>query len=258
MKNSIVLKKIKIFVLISSVFLFIPSLYAAAKNDKEQKENKEQKQTSIIPEEIKITNVRDTTFNVSWVTKKPQTGRVHYGINPGNLDRVSYDDRGKFTNTNTHYVTISGNGDGEAGLTANTTYYFDIISDDEIYNNAGAHISCTTGPTLNIPSSQTVYGQVFKKRIPADGAIVYITISDKDNAGSLGASAKMSCLVSKGYWYVNLGNARIENLNGYFNYSAIGDELNIFAQGGKDGTAAVNVTTGTQLPIPAIVLKNGK
>lgn len=252
MKNSIILKKIKIFILISGVFLFISSLYAAAKTDKEQKD---QKQTSIIPEEIKIANVRDTTFNVSWVTKKPQTGRINYGTTPDILNRVSYDDRGKNINGDTHYVTIGDGGDGEAGLTANTTYYFDIISDDEIYNNAGAHFNCTTGPTLNIPSSQTVYGQIFKKKIPADGAIVYVTINNKDGAGSPGSSAKMSCLVSKGYWYVNLGNARSGNLNGYFNYSAKGDELNIFAQGGKDGTAVENVDTGIPLPISAIDLK---
>lgn len=198
---------------------------------------------------IEITNVRDTTFNVSWITPSPQTCQINYGTDPNNLNNVCYDDRGKGTVDDTHYVTIKN-------LSPNTLYYFNIISGGRTYDRKGKHFTCTTGPTIGLSGSKTVYGQVFKKDgTNADGTIVYVTIKDEDGIGSSGSSAEMSCLVFSGYWTVNLGNARTKDLNGYFEYSSSGDGLILFAQGAGDGIDEKNVDTGTPLPIPALRLK---
>lgn len=199
--------------------------------------------------QLKITNVRDATFTVSWITRKPETCRINYGTDPSDLNDVCYDDRGDGTEDDTHYVTIKN-------LSPDTLYYFDVISDDRVYDQKGRHFICTTGPTLAIPSSKTVYGQVFEKDgADADGAIVYVTIKDKDRAGSPGSSAEISCLASSGYWYVNLGSARTNDLNGYFEYSSSGDRLDLSAQGAGDGVDKKKIDTGTPLPIPAMRLK---
>ncbi len=198
---------------------------------------------------IKITNMRDTTFNVSWVTHRPQTCQINYGTDPGNLNNVSYDDRGSGTVDDTHYVTIKD-------LSPNTVYYFDVISGGKLFNKKGKHLTCTTGPTLSLPDSKTVYGQVFKRDgANADGAIVYVTIKDEEGTGSSGSSAEMSCLVSSGYFYINLGGARTEGLNEYFDYSSSGDSLNLFAQGAGDGTDTKLIDTGIPMPIPAMRFK---
>jgi hypothetical protein len=124
-------------------------------------------------------------------------------------------------------------------------------------NNAGNHYQVTTGPTLNLPSSDTVYGQVFKcgGNVPAVGAMVYLRTVDNDNSGSKGNSAELSGLVdSNGYWYANLGNARIQDLTAYFSYSASGDSLAAFAEGGSDGTGSIMVDTAGDTPVAGIAL----
>jgi len=45
--------------------------------------------------EVRTTNVRDTSFTVSWVTDQAATGEVHYGTDPANLTQTAYDSRGQ-------------------------------------------------------------------------------------------------------------------------------------------------------------------
>ncbi len=199
---------------------------------------------------IKITNVRDVTFNVSWVSPKSETCKVIYGIDPHNLSNVCYDDRGKVTVDDTHYVTIKN-------LSPTTLYYFDIVSGDVTYDNGGAHYTCTTSPTIGLPDSDTVYGRVFKEDgvTYAEGTIVYIRLEDNNGAGSAGFSAEMSALVdSSGYWFINFGNARTQDLSAYFSYSSSGDNLILYAQGAGDGTASQTVDTGSDFPAADMIL----
>ena len=230
--------------------------------------------------EVRVANVRDTSFTVSWVTDQLATGEVHYGGANGvwhgsdladasttdvpsaldtSLDQVAYDDRGAGTSDDTHYVTLTG-------LTPNTTYYFDVVSDGTTDDNEGAHYAVTTGPTLALPNSDTIYGQVFKAcsepcrredgTTPAEGAIVYITLRDADGSGSPDEAAPLSALVEgSGYWLANLGNARTAGLTAYFGYSASGDGVELRAQGGGDGTAVQTVDTANDRPAPSMVLE---
>ncbi|MBC8422445.1 MAG: VCBS repeat-containing protein, partial [Chloroflexi bacterium] len=211
--------------------------------------------------EVKVTNVRDTSFTVSWLTDIPSDGHVNYGADPANtstglstsLDQIAYDDRGGATRDDTHYVTIKG-------LSPNTTYYFDVVSGGTADDNDGAHYTVTTGPTLGLPSSDTIFGQVFKEdeTTPAEGAIVYITLFDDDGSGSPDEAAPLSALVDDtGYWYTNLGNARTSDLSAYFVYSASGDKLRLEAQGAADGTGSKpTVDTGNDTPAPTIYLSH--
>jgi hypothetical protein len=199
---------------------------------------------------VQVTNVRDATLNVSWVTDQLATGEVHYGIDPANLDQTAYDDRGAETSDDTHYVTL-------VGLTPNTAYYFDVVSDGTTDDNGGAHYTVTTGPTLGLPGSDTIYGQVFKAdgTTPAEGAIVYITLRDADGSGSSGEAAPLSALVDEsGYWSTNLGDARLADLSDYFDYSASGDQVRLEAQGSGDGTGYATVDTSRDSPAPPIIL----
>ena len=199
-----------------------------------------------------MTNVRDTTFSVSWTTNQLATGEVHYGTDPANLDQTAYDDRGASTSDDTHHVTL-------LSLIPETTYYFDVVSDGTVDDNNGNHYSVTTGPTVGLPPSDTIYGQVFKSdgTTPAEGTIVYTTLKDNDSLGNSNQAAKMSSLVdSSGYWNANLGNARTPDLSGYFEYSASGDSVMLFAEGVADGCAIQTVDTSADYPAAPMTLSS--
>ncbi len=200
---------------------------------------------------IVTSNVRDVQFTVSWKTDVAASGTVNYGTTTA-LGSTANDERGASTNSTTHHVNI-------AGLNPNTLYYFDVVSGSTTDNNGGGHYSVTTGPTLGLPASDTVYGQVFKSdgTTLAVGTIVYLYIADNNGAGSTGRSQVASALVDgTGYWFYNLGNVRTATNNAYFVYSASGgDNLALSAQGGADGGRGTqNVDTGSDKPAPNIII----
>jgi hypothetical protein len=199
--------------------------------------------------EVRITNVRDGSLTISWITNSPATGYVNFGLTTA-LGSTAYDDRGDTTVDDTHHVTLSG-------LSPETTYYFDVASDSTVDDNGGVHYTVSTGPTLGLPVPDTIYGQVFLADgvTPAEGAIVYITLMDSNGAGSPGQAAPMSTLVDEyGYWTVNLGNSRVAGLTNYFLYSSSGDSVAIEVQGAAQGTASQTVDTSADTPAASMTL----
>ena len=58
-----------------------------------------------------------------------------------------------------------------------------------------------------------------------------------------------------GYWFANLGDARLGNLSNYFNYSASGDQIRVEAHGAADGHhCPTTVDTADDSPATALVL----
>ncbi|MBC8422412.1 MAG: S8 family serine peptidase, partial [Chloroflexi bacterium] len=205
--------------------------------------------TEPIISDVRTTNARDTSFTVSWITNIPSDGHVNYGTDPAALDQTTYDDRGADTSDDTHYVTLQG-------LIPETTYYFDVVSGGTTNDNGGAHYTMTTGPTLGLPPSDTIYSQVFKEdgATPAEGTIVYITLRNNDGIGSPDETAPLSALVDgTGYWYTNLGNTRTADLSSYFDYTD-GDWVLLKAQGAADGVSCLAVGMVEDAPVTPIVL----
>ena len=143
-------------------------------------------------------------------------------------------------------------------LKPNTTYYFDLVSDGTVDSNNGAHYRVTTGPTLSLPTSDVIYGQVFKRdgRTPAEGALVYVIVGDKDGKGTAGSSGLLSTLVDRsGYWQMNLGNLRLGSLSGYFAYSATGDTLNIEIEAATDGGITQTTDIAPHAPVTSLTIR---
>jgi hypothetical protein len=203
----------------------------------------------VIIHDIKTTNINDQSITISWLTNVNTTGEIHYGTAPDKLDQVGQDDRGASTSDDTHYVILNA-------LNPDTTYYFDVYSNGTIDDNQGNHYSVATGPTISIPASDTIYGQVYLSNgtTPAEGCIVYIILEDADGAGSTGQALSLSSLVDKdGWWFTNLASSRLQDLSDYFSYSASGDHILLNAQCANDGTAEQTVDTGSDSPAPDMI-----
>ena len=199
---------------------------------------------------VRITNLRDTTFTVSWITSRVATGQVRFGTNPANLDQNAYDTRGNVTVDDTHYVVL-------ANLTPGATYYFDVVSDGRVEDKGGSHYSAVTGLTLAVPAPDTAFGKVFKLdgSTFAVGAIAYVRVRDNNGQGSPGQSAWLSALVDDtGFWYLNLAQARTAGGDSYFSYSSSGDKVEVEVEGAADCRASFATDTGTDSPTPDATL----
>lgn len=181
----------------------------------------------LIPREVKISNLSDNSFTVSWITsEKAVTGIVYYGQNTS-LGQVAQDDRDEGVGNRarfTHHITIKK-------LDPNTTYYFKIGSGDKIFDDKGNLYTQATAAVVETtpPLPQSVFGKV--TTVSGEGvgeAIIYITPKD----GSLISSYTRDA----GRYLLTLNNSRTKDLK---NYLTITEDtaIDIFVQGGKWGVA---------------------
>lgn len=186
------------------------------------------------PKSVRFTNVRDTSFTLSWTTGAAVTGTVRWGLagatSPSN---VANDRRGALTISNVHAVTV-------AGLLPNTQYAVDIESGGTTDTNGGAHYTITTGPTIDATSPKQVYGTVSTRDGTApSGVLVHVTA-----AGASTTSAPITGVISaadKKTWLLDLGNLRTAALDAAFPVTDA-TVLTITADGGPDGTASGTAT----------------
>ncbi|NBT27387.1 MAG: hypothetical protein EBT09_12770, partial [Actinobacteria bacterium] len=183
---------------------------------------------------IRVANVRDSSFTVSWVTDVASTGTVSW--RPGTSSAsptLAVDVRGADTSSTVHQVTVTG-------LAASTRYLFDVTSGATTETNGGTHFAVTTGPVLSIPATDSVYGTVVRKDGTTPSAVtVHLTAS-----GSAGSSAPLATLVRTAdakAWILGLGNLRTADASAAFAYTDA-TILTVQADGGADGTAVGTVT----------------
>ena len=194
---------------------------------------------------VRVTNIRDGGFVVSWTTDTASDGTVTWGTSTPPTQVVS----DPVTSTTTHYVTISGR-------TQNTLHYFQVSSTDgtgsTVDNNSGAYYTVTTGALLAPnPGSNTIWGYVYQSNgtTPVANAIVYLVVLDANGSGSAGASQMISARSgSNGVWNYNLVNVRTSDNQGYYTYTLGGDQLRIIGQGGVNGTRGISTPWTITLP----------
>ena len=102
------------------------------------------------PKDVRITNVTDTSFTVSYATDEQVAGSLNYGKDK-NLGQSALDDRdqqsGNLANYNMHNITVRL-------LSSQTQYFFTITSGQDSFLNNGQPFTATTGPALASPSAQ--------------------------------------------------------------------------------------------------------
>jgi len=160
-----------------------------------------------------VSNVRDNSFAVSWLTTIVESGRVQL------IGGAIYEDeRGTDFSGTTHYVSITG-------LRTNSTCYFEIISGGKKYDNGGARWLVKTGATLAPRPPDWIGGRVQNPDgSVATEAIVSTTIG-REQQGYI--SAPVSVLITArddGVFRINLSETRsFSDPTSFFAYSIQGD-----------------------------------
>ena len=199
--------------------------------------------------DVRISNVRDTSFSVSWLTESATTGQVVLASAPALL-RAG---RGaQVTTTGTaHHVILTA-------LQPQTTYYFYVKSGAAVDDNRGNYYSVKTGPTLVLPDSDNIYGAIVDPaRAGVDGCLVYVQILLSGAGGSTGTSALLSAQTdAAGQWTMNLGNARTSALDAYYRYSSTLATLGVEVQCAPTSQGYTEISTADDSPAANIQVRN--
>ncbi len=196
------------------------------------------------PRNLKITNVTDSSFTVSWVTDNKTPGYIRYGTQPSDLTQTITDDRDQISGSvglfKTHHVTIRS-------LSPNTTYFFKVgTGTKELYDNSGTpYQGKTTGSSSG--ATKTLYGEVQNPDgTSANGALVYIT---SDNIAPLSALTQ-----SSGSWVLSLANARSRDLRNAPELSATTTLTLLIVSSEDDRSSLITTTLDQSQPVPEIIL----
>lgn len=202
------------------------------------------------PKSIKLTNVTDTSFTVSFLTDESTAGFIKYGMAADKLSSQASDDRdqlsGSVSKYTLHHITLRG-------LQAGTTYYYSLgTGSNASFDNNGQPFTVTTAKRGGTPSAaKTAYGTVnTASGTPAEGSIVYISIA--------GVGGQSSLVKNSGTWAIPLSNARTADGASYADITDA-TQMTVMVQGPSAGqTAELTVTVADSQPVTTIALgENG-
>lgn len=196
---------------------------------------------SDIPQNVKISNISDASFTVSYTTDSTVLGSLNYGDNV-NLGKTILDDRDQgqiVTSRHTHVITLKN-------LTPKTTYLFSITSGQNTFLDNGSLFKAKTGPSLESPSLQR--GEISGKVILPNGSIpkeafLYVATG--------GAQTLSTIIKPDGSYSLSLNPLRSQDLSSYFiipqqtifTISLFGDSLTSKATISSDKTTNVPTVT---------------
>ena len=198
-----------------------------------------------IPESIKITNVSDTSFTVSYTTQDNVFGSINYGVSPA-FGQTALDDRDSLSKTvaphRVHSISVNN-------LDPVTTYYFSITSAEEKYLNDGQAFSVKTAPSIEAsPSAQNpVSGKVVHPDgSPPQESIVYLLADDGQTISTL--------VRSDGTYLLPLNSMRNKALDKYFEFK---DDIKLKMVAIDDSLSSNIILSLDQInPVPTITLSN--
>lgn len=201
--------------------------------------------TNIEPQNVRISNITDSSFTVSYTTADKTIGVLNYGDKP-TLGQSGLDDRDQqsnnLTNYNLHNITVRS-------LSPNTKYYFAIISGKNNYMNNSSPFELITGQTIkdNPLEQNPLTGKVILPtgNSPAEG-IIYLTTN--------GSQVISATLKSDGSFILPLNSLRDFALDSYFNINN-NTVINLLAQG--EELSSNILLSPTQInSVPTITLSN--
>jgi hypothetical protein len=195
------------------------------------------------PQNVRITNITDSSFTVSYQTESKVMGSLNYGEDQ-KLGQPALDDRdqqtGNLTSYNIHNITVRN-------LSPQKKYFFSIASGQETYINNGQAFEVDTGPKLSEspPSQDPISGKLLlPDGNPPKEAIAYITADNSQVISTL--------IKSDGSYILPLNSLRTNDLTAYYSFPSNGNvKMLIF---GDSLTSNILISLNQTRPIPIIVL----
>jgi hypothetical protein len=196
------------------------------------------------PQDLRITNISDGSFTVTYTTNATVLGTLNYSDNSVKLDNVVLDDRDQLNQTvnkySVHSITVRG-------LKADSTYFFQINSGDKKFTNGDSPYSVETGgtiqsdPVVQNPITGKVLGEAGK---PPTEALVYVKTNGAEDLSTL--------TKQDGSYTIPLNSLRSQTLDEYYEIPAD----TIFSIEAKDGNSSAQASTSLQgiNPVPPITL----
>lgn len=135
------------------------------------------------PENIRITNISDTSFTVSFTTTVDVLGTLSYGTEP-TLGKVALDDRDQQAGTpspyRVHHITLKN-------LSANSEYFFSITASDKTFLDEDKPFQVQTlAPlTSNPPKQAPIVGKATHADGTTDDNIIVFLVEDTTQAYSV-------------------------------------------------------------------------
>lgn len=197
------------------------------------------------PKNVRVTNLSDNSFTITYQTDAQVTSSINYGLNKelGNAELDELDkEKGDFSPKNIHSITIKN-------LFPNTKYYLAIISGQNTFLNNGVPFEISTAPKLN--SAPVLQTTLTGKVILPDGtappeALVYL---NTDNSQLLSGNT-----AEDGTFSFSLKSLRSTDLSSYLkpNENTV---LKLLAIGNSlQSTALISLDQANS--IPTIMLSN--
>lgn len=158
------------------------------------------------PRNVKITNLSDKSFTITYQTDAAVTGSVNYGRdkNLGNIELEELDkEKGNFSPKSIHSITMKK-------LSPKTKYNFVIISGQNTFLNNGVPFEILTGPNISSSSAEqhAIKGNVLLPNgDPPDEALVYLHAQNSQLLSSVTAK--------NGTYDFSLKNLRSEDIASY-------------------------------------------
>lgn len=135
------------------------------------------------PTQIRVTNVSDTSFTVSFITEEEVLGTIAYGTDE-KLGKIAIDDRDQQSGSpnpyTTHHITIKN-------LTPNTKYFYSITASDKVFLNENQPFTVQTlAPLISDPPKQApIVGKVVYPDGTTDTNIIVFLVGDSTQSYSV-------------------------------------------------------------------------
>lgn len=198
---------------------------------------------SNVPRNVKITNITDTSFTVSYLTDDSVLGSVNFGKGE-NLDQTALDERdlisGKPNPYKVHSITTRN-------LSSTTEYSFAIISGADRFVDNGKPYKVITGEKIESEPSQQkpLAGKIITEiGDPPEEGIAYLRIEGAQEASVL--------LKNDGSYILPLNSLRSENNSSYFNFSE--DIILNLSAFGDSASSNTTLSLSQINPVPVITL----
>lgn len=195
------------------------------------------------PQDIRITNISDSSFTVSYTTAGLILGSINFGKDQKLGQTISDEaDVPKITERKIHSFKI-GN------LDPSTKYYFSIVSGQDSYLNNNLPYEITTGPKVSEKSGAAfIIGKVITlDNLPPKEAIIYVTAT--------GAQALSTIIKSDGSYTLSLENLRKEDLTSFFTFNQGGNIKMLIVSDNGESTAQISAKDINYVPT-IVISKN--